>query len=315
MLLLKREYRDDAEHPDIVLLHAEVDADGVNHAFPHRATRVVAPTEDPSLRVAHISIPEPPEGGHARVRYRFSSICRGREWGSPLYEIKVPSDELVCDLCRIPEEENGNLVPAAGRGYFRLVLPVEEGEQASGVIRYGFGAMRKKPSPLLCRAAVDVCDGSAPVIEIPEALSVLKNSPMPYFLYHTSGNGELKQNKIACARITLRDEPGEIISARLIWSDPSWRAVNISPMEVKGMVAGEFQAADEYFEQDLEAARAKRFAALSRLPVPRVFEAHVFGPSGSRAEYCYQAVVRLPSGESETRWCNREGGGNWSVIL
>jgi len=315
MLLLKREYRDDAEHPEIVLLHFEVDADGVNRAFPHRAMLMVAPTEDPNLRVAHISIPEPPEGGHARVRYRFSAVCGGRERGSPLYEIKVPSDELVCDLQRIPEEESGNLVPAAGRGYFRLVLPVEDGERVSGIIRYGFGAMRKKPSPLLCRAVVDVGDGPAPVIEIPEALSVLKNSPMPYFLYHTSGDGELRQNKIACARIRLRDEPGEIISARLIWSDSSWRAVNISPMEAKGMVAGEFQAADEYFAQDLEAARARRFAALSQMPAPRIFEAYVFGPSGSRVEYCYQAIVRLPSGESETRWLNQEGGGNWSVIL
>ena len=315
MFFLKREYRDDAKHPEIVFLHAEVDADGMNRAFPQRVTRVVIPTADPGLRVAHISIPEPPEGGHARVRYRFSSVLCGREWGSPFYEVEVPSGELECDLCRIPEDESGNLVPASGRGYFRLVLPVEGGELASGIIRYGFGAMRKKPSPLLCRAVVDAWDGLVPVIEIPEALSVLKNSPMPYFLYHTSGDGKLRQNKIACARITLRDEPGEIMSARIIWGDPSWRAVNISPMKAKGMVTGEFLAADEYFAQDLEAARAERFAAISRLPVPRTFEAYVFGPSGSRVEYCYQAVVRLPSGENETQWRNSESGGNWSVTL
>ncbi|MCL1926236.1 MAG: hypothetical protein FWF95_03750 [Syntrophorhabdaceae bacterium] len=315
MLLLRREYHDAAEHPEIVFLHAEVATDGENQAFPYKATRVVAPTEDPGLRVAHISIPEPPEGGHVLVRYRFSSVCRGKEWDSPVYEVKVPSDELTRDLCRIPEEEGGNLVPAAGRGYFRFALPVEDGERASGTIRYGFGAMRKKPSPLLCRAAVEVGDGLPPVIEIPETLSVLKNSPMPYFFYHTSGDEELRRDKIACARITLLDEPGEIISARLIWSDPSWRAVNVSPMEAKGMVEGELSAANEYFAQDLELARVERFAALSRLPVPRTFEARVFGPSGSRVEYCYQVVVRLPSGESETRWRNREEGGNWSVLL
>ena len=315
MLLLRREYRDPTESPEIVFLHAEVFADGADRVFQRRTTQVASPTAEPGLRAAHISIPDLPEGVHARVRYRFSSVCCGREWCSPFYEVEVPSNDLDKDLHRIPEEEGGNLVPASGSGYFRLVLPMEEGEQAGEVIRYGFGAMRKKPSLSLCRAAADAGDGKPPVIEIPEALSVLKNRPMPYFLYHIPLDGELRQNKIACARITLRDEPGETMSARLVWGDPLWRAVNMSPMEVKGMVAGECRACDEYFAQDPFEARAERFAIFSSQLAPRTFEAFLFGPSGRPVEYCFQAVVRLASGKSEARWLNREGGGNWSVTL
>ncbi len=115
-----------------------------------------------------------------------------------------------------------------------------------GTIRFGFGAMRKKPSPSLCRAAVDAGNGPAPVIEIPEALSVLKNRPMPYFLYHLSGDGILRSDKIACARITMPDADGDVVSARLVWGDPAWRAVNMSPMEAKGFPPGRHSAAEEY---------------------------------------------------------------------
>ena len=89
----------------------------------------------------------------------------------------------------------------------------------------------------------------------------------------------------------------------------------MTPMEAKGTGREDSSAADEYFSEDVGAARAGRFSALSRLPLPRTFEAFVYGSSGSRVEYCYQTVVRLPSGEGEVRWRNREGGGNWSVVL
>ncbi|MBE0607303.1 MAG: hypothetical protein IH610_13575, partial [Deltaproteobacteria bacterium] len=55
--------------------------------------------------------------------------------------------------------------------------------------------------------------------------------------------------------------------------------------------------------------------ALSLLPLPRVFEAFVFGPSGSGVEFCFQTVERLPDGGFEVRWRNRKGGGNWVVTL
>jgi hypothetical protein len=60
---------------------------------------------------------------------------------------------------------------------------------------------------------------------------------------------------------------------------------------------------------------AAREAALALLPLPRVFEAYVFGPSGSGVEYCFQTVERRPDGGFEVRWRNREGGGNWVVTL
>ena len=74
-------------------------------------------------------------------------------------------------------------------------------------------------------------------------------------------------------------------------------------------------AAAEFFAEDRAAFLAAREAALSLLPVPRVFEAFVFGPSGSGVEFCFQTVSRRPDGGFEVRWRNREGGGNWVVTL
>jgi hypothetical protein len=175
--------------------------------------------------------------------------------------------------------------------------------------------MRKKPSPSLCRAAIDAGNGPAPVIEAPEALSVLKNRPMPYFLYHVSADGKLRADKIACARITLADPDGKVVSARMVWGDSAWRATNLSLMEAKGWAVGPGAAVGEFFAEDRAAFLAAREAALSLLPVPRVFEAFVFGPSGSGVEYCFQTVSRRPDGGFEVRWRNRESGGNWVVTL
>ncbi len=195
--------------------------------------------------------------------------------------------------------------------------------------------MRKKPSPSLCRAVIDAGYGPAPVIEAPEALSVLKNRPMPYFLYHVSADGNLRADKIACARITFADPEGIVVSARMVWGDSAWRATNLSLMEAKGIAAGpgasEAEATkpgaslpasalghpwpSEFFAEDRAAFLAAREAALSLLPLPHVFEAFVFGPSGSGVEYCFQTVARRPDGDFEVRWRNREGGGNWVVTL
>lgn len=315
MFLLRREYRDGAEPPEIVLLHAEVTKPGSPAGTERRFTGVVVPADPPGRRVAHIPLPEPGEGERILVRYRFSTVRRGEERFSPWYEASVPSDDAIADLYRLPEEGGGNLPPAPGRGTFRLVLPLGEGERASGSFRYGFGAMRKKPSPSLCRAAIDAGNGPAPVIEAPVALSVLKNRPMPYFLYHVSADGKLRADKIACARITLSDSDGDVVSARMVWGDSAWRAANFSLMEAKGCPPGPGAAAEEFFREDRAAFLAAREAALSLLPVPRVFEAFVFGPSGSRVEYCFQTVSRRPDGGFAVRWRNRDGGGNWVVTL
>ena len=74
-------------------------------------------------------------------------------------------------------------------------------------------------------------------------------------------------------------------------------------------------ASEEFFSEDRAAFLTAREAALSLLPLPHVFEAFVFGPSGSWVEYCFQTVARRPDGEFEVRWRNREGGGNWVVTL
>jgi hypothetical protein len=315
MLLLRREYRDGAEPPEIVLLHAEVTLRGGPAGPPRRFTRAVVPSETPGRRVAHLPLHEPGEGERILVRYRFSTVRGGEERFSPWYEMDVPSDDAIADLYRIPEEGTSNLPPAPGRGHFRLVLPLGEGERASGSFRFGFGAMRKKPSPSLCRATVDAGYGPAPVIEAPEALSVLKNRPMPYFLYHVSADGKLRADKIACARIPLADPDGVVVSARMVWGDSAWRATNFSLMEAKGWTSGPGEAVAEFFAEDRAAFLAARAAALSLLPLPRVFESFVFGPSGSGVEYCFQTVERRPDGGFEVRWRNRESGGNWVVTL
>ncbi|MGZ8447545.1 MAG: hypothetical protein ACXWWM_07165 [Candidatus Deferrimicrobiaceae bacterium] len=315
MLLLRREYCDGAEPPEIVLLHAEVTRHGGPVGTTRRFTRAVVPSDPPGRRVAHLPLPEPGEGERVLVRYRFSTVRGGEERFSPPYEVSVPSDDAIADLYRIPEEGAGNLPPAPGRGHFRMVLPLGEGERASGRFRFGFGAMRKKPSPSLCRAAIEAGNGPPPVIEAPEALSVLKNRPMPYFLYHVSADGKLRADKIACARITLADPVGNVISTRMIWGDSAWRATNLSLMEAKRWAPGPGSAGDEFFAEDRAAFFAAREAALSLLPVPRVFEAFVFGPSGSGVEYCFQTVARRPDGGIEVAWRNREDGGNWVVTL
>jgi hypothetical protein len=315
MLLLRREYVDGPEKPEIVLLHAEGNSPDATGRRIARCTRVVAPAGAPGRRAAFVSLPDPREGERFVVRYRFSGVRDGLEWFSPFYETGVPSDEAIGDLYRVTEEGGGNLPPAPGCGHFLVTLPLEEGENAAGVFRYGFGAMRKKPSPALCRAAVDAGDGPAPVVEVPEALSVLKGRPMPYFLYHVSADGALHARKVACARLTLRDEAGEVVSARLVWGDPAWRASNLCAMEAKGFPGGAGAAQEEFFAEDRGAFLAARLSGLSRIPAPRVFEAFVFGPSGSRVEYCFLLLVRRPDGTLAARWRNREGGGNWGVTL
>lgn len=313
MLLLRREYRDGSEPPEIVLLHAEVVPPGGSAGPPRRFTRAVVPADPPGRRVAYLPLPE--GGKRVTVRYRFSTVRGGEERFSPTYEVAVPSDDAIADLYRIPEEGTGNLPPAPGRGHFRMILPLGDGERASGTFRFGFGAMRKKPSPALCRAAIDAGNGPAPVIEVPEALAVLKNRPMPYFLYHVTADGKLRADKIACARIAFTDPGGEVVSARIIWGDAAWRATNLSLMEARGYASGPGAAADEFFAVDREAFLADREAGLSHLPVPRVFESFVFGPSGSGVEYCFQIVARRPDGGFGVMWRNREGGGNWRVVL
>ena len=336
MLLFRREYRDGAEPPEIVLLHAEATRHGRSAGPALRFTRVAVPSDPPGRRVAHIPLPEPGERERILVRYRFSTVRGVEERFSPSYEAVIPSDDVIADLHRIPEEGTGNLPPAPGRGHFRLVLPLEGEERASGSFRFGFGAMRKKPSPSLCRASVDAGNGPAPVIDAPEALSVLKNRPMPYFLYHVSADGKLRADKIACARITLADPDGDVVSARMVWGDPAWRATNLSlmaeatkpgasppasalghqsPPEASTTPGASLHASSEFFAEDRAGFLAAREAALSLLPVPRVFEAFVFGPSGSGVEYCFQTVARRPGGGFEARWRNREGGGNWVVVL
>jgi len=315
MFLLRRVFLDGPERPEIVLLHYTLAVGAPSDAAPRHRTVVVPPGRREGTREVTLFIPEPPPGLAVSLRYFFSTVRAGSEWFSPAYDLVLPGGERGGDLSRVPDAEGGNAGPAPGCGWFRLRLPLREEEPRTGTAHYGFGAVRKKPEPGICRGRLPLAEGEPPVLEAPEALAVLKGRPMPYYLHHfTEGGPGLFSDKIASARITLRDEAGDLLCARLLWADPSWAAPNLSVMDlVKG--AGEpCPAAGYFFAEDRAAWLADRFAALSRVPPPRTFEAYVFGPSGSRVEYCFQVLRRRPDGGVFGEWRNLEGG-NFAITL
>ncbi|MCL5967011.1 MAG: hypothetical protein M1550_07435 [Deltaproteobacteria bacterium] len=314
MLFLRRVFIDGPDRPEIVLLHYTASPTGSPGTVLSRSTVVVPPGHD-GRREVILSLPEPPSGGIISVRYFFSVVRSGAEWFSPVYEIALPGAEAGEDLSRLPETGGGNLPPAAGLGFFRLVLPLRGGVRRSGAARYGFGAMRKKPTPELCRAAVPLADGRTSIVEVPEALAVLKNRPMPYFLHHLAGEaGDLASDKINSARITCRDECGDVLCARLLWADPSWAAPNLSVMELRNFPTDLCRASGYFFAEDRAAWISARSAVLTRVPLPRTFEAYVYGPAGSTVEYCFQLLRRDAGGRPFTEWRNHDGG-NFRVTL
>ena len=314
MLALRRVFIDGSARPELVLLHYSAAPEEAKDDVIARDSLVLTPSGKPRHREGRIFLPSPQPGRRLLVRYFFSTVGGGSEWFSPVYEVPVPCDEVANDLVPLEETDGGNLSPAPGVGRFRLLLPARNGEPRTGTVRYGFGAMRKKPSPSLCRAAIPM-EGKLPVIEVPEALSVLKNRPMPFYLYHVAGeNGALVADKINCARLTLRDDEGSVVCARILWGDRSWNAQNISVMEVKNFAAAEGRASNYFFAKDREAFLRARSEAIAAHPLPRTFEAFVFGPAGSVVEYCYQVLLRRADGSVASVWRNRDGG-NWSVTL
>jgi hypothetical protein len=314
MFQLRREFFDGPDRPELVLLHYTAALDGAQDEILARSSLVMPPARD-GRREASLFLPEHPEGKRLSVTYFFHTTRNGREWFSPAFEVAVPAEGLAGDLVRIEEDKGGNLRPAAGWGTFRFPLPLRENEPRTGTAHYGFGAMRKKPSPDLCRAALPLTDDRAPVVEIPEALSVLKSRPMPFFLYHYSASGSgLIADKIGSARITLEDREGDVVCARLLWSDTDWTAPNLTVMEAKNASSSAGRASGYFFAEDREAWLRARERELAGLPVPRTFEGYVFGPAGRALQYCFQVLRRLPDGSVAAEWRNREGG-NWTITI
>ncbi len=315
MYVLRRWFHDGFDRPDLALIHYTVTAEGSPEVVRARSTVVVAPAGTPGTRQAHLFLPRPPDGDRLRVRYFFSTVDGAREWFSPAHEVFLPGSDIDEDLSVMEEEGEGNIPPAEGRGMFRLALPLRPEHPRSGTVRFGFGAMRKKPSLSLCRARVPIVDGQPPVVEIPEALSVLKNRPMPFFLYHIPEGGTVPvADKINCARITIRDEEGDIVCARILWGDRSWAAQNLTVMEAKNFASSETRASEYFHSEDRDAYLRARSSALAVFSLPRTFEGFVFGPSGSVVEYCFQ-VLRLRAGGPVASWINAPSGGNWTVTL
>ena len=315
MYLLRRSFHDGTDCPELVLIHSSASPEGSPGTVLARSTAVVAPSGIPGTRQTFLVVPRTPGGGRTAVRYFFSGVGGGREWFSPAYDVTVPGPDTAGDVVEVGEEEGGNAAPAAGWGTFRLALPLRPEEPGAGSVRFGFGAMRKKPSASLCRARLEIAEGETPVVEVPRALSVLKNRPMPFFLYHIPGEGKVPfADKITCARITLRDEAGDHVFARILWGDRSWRAQNLTAMEVRNYPPGGGEAAGYFHAADRDAFLATRIAALGGLPVPRTYEGFVFGPSGSVVEYCFQ-VLRARGDGIVSSWINNPSGGNWTVTL
>jgi hypothetical protein len=315
MYVLRRLFHDGIDRPDLALIHYTAATEGSPAVIRARSTVVMAPAESPGTRQARLFLPRPPEGDRLQVRYLFSTVGGHREWFSPLYEAFLPGSDTDEDVSVMEEEGEGNTPPAEGRGMFRLALPLRPDHPRSGTVRFGFGAMRKKPSLSLCRARMPIVGGHAPVVEIPEALSVLKNRPMPFFLYHVAEGGTVPvADKINCARITVRDEEGDIVCARILWGDRSWAAQNLTVMEARNFASSESRASEYFHAEDREAYLRARSAALAVFPLPRTFEGFVFGPSGSVVEYCFQ-VLRLRADGPVASWINAPSGGNWTITL
>jgi len=314
MYALRREFLDGPETPDLVLIHSTASPAGSTGTVLSRSSIVVPATSEPGKREVRLFFPSLPGGGALRVRYAFSVVYSGAERFSDPYGTLLPGPETGDDAVLIEEEGGGNIPPAPGRGTFRILLPLREGEPAEGNARFGFGAMRKKPSESLCRAALPLDGKTPPVIEVPEALSVLKERPMPFFLYHaTEGGVGLVADKINSARITWRDEEGDVVCARMLWSCGSWDAPNLTPLEVKRF-SGDGSPSGYPFAEDREAFLRGRESALDRFPLPRTHEGYLFGPVGSVAEYCFLLLRRRPDGTVAAEWRNRDGG-NWTIRL
>ena len=315
MYVLRRLFHDGFDRPELALIHYTASPEDFPEDVLARSTAVVAPSGIPGIRQVRLFLPTPPGGGRLRVRYFFSTVGGGREWFSPPYEVLLPGAATEEDVSVIEQEGEGNAKPAPGRGMFRLPLPLRPEEPRAGTVRYGFGAMRKKPSLSLCRVRVPLTVGEASVVEVPEALAVLKNRPMPFFLYHVPEGGTVPvADKINCARITIRDEEGDIVCARALWGDRSWTAHNLTVMEAKNVPSAERRASEYFHSGDRNAFLQERSAALAGIPLPRTFEGFVFGPSGSIVEYCFQ-VLKAGAGGAVASWINAPSGGNWTITL
>lgn len=315
MYAFRREFVDGPDRPDLVLIHSTAVPAGSGEPVLARGSTVVPESSRPGRREVRLFFPESPDGGPVRIRYFFSSIRSGQEWFSPSYELLLPGPEAGDDLIRVEEEGGGNLPPAPGRGTFRMPIPLREREPRTGIVRFGFGAMRKKPSESLCRASLFLDGGTAPVIEVPEALSFLKGRPMPFFLHHVAeGERGPVSDKINSARITYRDDAGDVLLVRMLWSVRSWDAPNLAAMEAKKYPGTGPSAAGYPFAEDRPEYLRSRADALAACPLPRIFEAFLYGPDGSEAEYCFLLLRRRPDGTVAAEWVNRDGG-NWTIRL
>ncbi len=312
MLFLRREYSDGPESPELVLIHYSILEGG---SVLSRASLVMPPGTGDGRREVFLFLPEPVAGRPLTLRYGYSTVSSGNEWFSPTFDLDLASPEEIEGMVRLEETPPGNLRPASGRGMFRMLLPLKN-PAADAPVRYGFGAMRKKPSADLCRVAIPAGKGGVPVIEAPEALSVLKARPMPYFCYHVDpADGALRQDKIAVARIPFTDETGDVLAVRMIWGDPAWGASNITVMELKKIGDESCRAAGFFFAEDRPGFASGWYQALAAYPLPHIFEGYLAGPSGTEVEYCIQLVRRREDGSLFTEWRNREGGGNWKITL
>jgi hypothetical protein len=313
MFVLRRDFHDGPERPDLVLLHYELIPEGGGPPFLRRSL-VVAPLPGAGhgVREAELWLPAVQEGKRYGVRYVYSALRHGVEWFSPAYETVVPGEENREIRVR---GDGGNPLPGEPYPPFRLFLPAAEGEE-SRPGWYGFGAMRKKPSADLCRIPLPAGEGGA-VVEVPSTLSVLKGRPMPYFLHRIREGGELSSTKIACARVSFHDPASEVVAARVLWGDAEWYAQNVSAMAVKGVDESPY-ACTHCFAEDPHGTLAERAEALAAAERTsrrhRTFEAFVFGPAGAQVEYCFQVTVRRKDGSFHATWRNLDGG-NWTIVL
>ena len=256
---------DGAVRPELVLLHYTATLESAPDQEIARDSLVMPPSAEPGRRETRLFLPSPRRDAALRLRYFFSTVGGGAEWFLPVYEVAVPGEDVSGDLAPVEEKGGGNLAPAAGLGMFRLRLPLRERRNADGTrsIRLRGDAEKTVPGPL----PREIRHGRKRPRGRSSGNAVGAQEPADaLFLYHVAGErGELVADKINCARLTLQDNEGEVVCARLFWGIPPGTPRNLSVMEVKKFASGEGKASDYFFAGDREAflrARLTRSAGI-----------------------------------------------------
>lgn len=111
------------------------------------------------------------------------------------------------------------------------------------------------------------------------------------------------------------DHSGNCVHVKMHWSLSGWSYPQDTELEVAGIEWGEeysvshasYRGGDRLYERG-------RAAAISRLPVPRVYQATIWAPKGEEVNYCFNLVSIDQTGNLCPKWDNN-GGENFKMTI